>query len=259
MTWTRFESAMLGTKKYIRASPLARLLYLEAIIWCNKNQNDGRITDRGAQILQIETGLEVACIGAELVERGLWEIAFDEDETDPDGGWWIHDYAMYQPTHDQSHVERALQSRKQALYRNTELIALIKTRDMSKCRYCAQEVSWTDKRSPKAARYDHVDPTGPNVPDNVVVACRFCTVLKGNRLPGAGGLKLLPPPDGSDPGPVNGIPGEWNRNGIGLKSESIQARGPVSRPSNELRYPGQQRRGTIDPVELSSVRARRVI
>jgi 5-methylcytosine-specific restriction endonuclease McrA len=93
----------------------------------------------------------------------------------------------------QDDVLRFRWTRNNRLSKLTELIAFVKQRDRSLCRYCGIRVNWTDKRGGDGATYDHVDPDGDNTRDNVVVACRRCNGRKRDRTPEQAGMPLLKP------------------------------------------------------------------
>jgi hypothetical protein len=86
----------------------------------------------------------------------------------------------------------ALRTRR-ALRSNPKLRADIKLRDHDLCRYCGKSVSWTDRRGPLSATYDHVDPLGPSTLDNLVTACRSCNSRKRRRTPEQAQMVLLEP------------------------------------------------------------------
>ena len=131
---------------------------------------------------------------------------------------YFHDWLDYQFTKaevtNEDHERRG-----RALKKNKSLCDAIKDRDRNHCRYCADKVRWQDKRSGKAAQYDHRDPHGINSLENVVVACKECNEAKGDRTPEEwareGGRSLLREPDRypSDPWP------ELTRSQVGVKSE----------------------------------------
>lgn len=71
-----------------------------------------------------------------------------------------------------------------------EVTTAVRERDQDSCRYCGLIVNWTDRRGPHGGTYDHVEPKGPETADNIVVACRLCNSIKGNRTPTESGLTL---------------------------------------------------------------------
>lgn len=85
----------------------------------------------------------------------------------------------------------------------------IQQRDESRCRYCGIVVSWLDRRSPRAATYDHLDPkcrdgkkAFGNTAGNVVTACNRCNGVKRDRkvvltpAPQFPFMGVVPPADG---------------------------------------------------------------
>ena len=83
-------------------------------------------------------------------------------------------------------------SRRQALLKDRDLREFVKYRDGDRCRYCGESVNWNDRRGPRGATYDHVDPNGGNSAENVVISCHHCNMTKGARTPGQAMMVLLP-------------------------------------------------------------------
>jgi len=126
-----------------------------------------------------------AKVRAELVAAGLW-MARDEQMV-------IHDYLTHQRSKDEIKEQSSFDARRAAMRKDPTLRAALHERDCDHCRYCDRAVSWTDRRSPAGATYDHVIPRGPETIDNLVVACRRCNTRKGNRTPEQAGMELLVP------------------------------------------------------------------
>ncbi|MGC6586571.1 HNH endonuclease [Paenibacillus sp. Dod16] len=109
-----------------------------------------------------------------------------------DGQLFIHDWHDY--------IGKLLQSREKKSNRTSEMrkayqdgtINKVKNRDCDCCRYCGNEVDWTDRKTGKGGTYDHVDPDGPTTFENLVVACRSCNSRKGKRLPEGARMPLIP-------------------------------------------------------------------
>lgn len=72
-----------------------------------------------------------------------------------------------------------------------EVCEKVKQRDQNRCRYCAREVDWTDRKGQGGGTYDHVDPRGPSVIINLVVSCRACNARKGLRDPDQSQMPVL--------------------------------------------------------------------
>ena len=149
---------------------------------CGRRGTDGFVNGRTLRRLAPVHGAE---LGSLLREAGFYD--------DAEGGSQIHDFLDYNPSAAQIEVERAWDRKRKELFRDPDLIAAIRKRDKDRCRYCAIKVDWKDRRSPKGATYDHVQPRGDNTLENVVVACRGCNTGKGGRTPDEAGMPLLKP------------------------------------------------------------------
>jgi len=83
--------------------------------------------------------------------------------------------------------------RNRNLYGDYELVHEVRERDGDHCRYCGKTVDWKDRRGKDGGTYDHIDPEGPNAPDNIVVCCRSCNSSKGARTPDEAQMPLVEP------------------------------------------------------------------
>lgn len=101
---------------------------------------------------------------------------------------------------EQREFQASRTRRRRQLYNDADLTREVRMRDGDNCRYCGTVVDWKDRRSSKGGTYDHVDPEGPNTPDNLVVACRGCNSQKGRRTPEDSGQVLLPIPTNESAG-----------------------------------------------------------
>jgi len=131
--------------------------------------------------------------------RQFWEALIEVRFLDACGA--IHDWYEYAGRLLEQralHNKRTIRNR--TLYADMELVRHVRTRDGDDCRYCGREVVWNDRKSEAGGTYDHVDPEGPNSPENVVVACRGCNSGKGRRTPEQAGKRLLDPPAKQVPG-----------------------------------------------------------
>jgi len=110
--WCRIDCNIARHPKLLRAGPLARLLYEDAIKHCSEHLTDGRLEpsalyalpsfDADAADFADGTPPTRAVLAQRLVAAGLWEAH-------PDGGWVIHDYLEYQQSRDK--VEETRQQR----------------------------------------------------------------------------------------------------------------------------------------------------
>lgn len=123
-----------------------------------------------------------------LIECGPGDRAgfLDDDRSIHD---W-HDFAGR--LIEQRQFNRERKARRRDLYNDSSLTKAVKARDGDECRYCGKAVNWQDRRSPDGGTYDHVDPDGGNIIENIVVACRGCNSSKGKRTPAEAGMELLP-------------------------------------------------------------------
>lgn len=111
------------------------------------------------------------------------------DWPDTASDFYVHHYLLSNPTREENEVHKA----KAAELRDTELRAVVRHRDKSRCRYCEVKVRWSDRRSAQGGVIDHVDPRIAAGAANLVVSCRGCNSRKGNRTPDAAGMTLLAP------------------------------------------------------------------
>lgn len=184
MPWVKLDERFRHNPKAIRVGPLGRDLYVCGLQYCNENLTDGFICDD--MVTHLAPGQSrPAKIVRLLLDAGLW--------TRDEGGYRVHDYLKYQPSAVQVTSEREYQNLKRDMYADGSLLKAVRERDMDRCRYCGQLVNWRDRRGPRSATYDHVDPYGGNTFDNLVVACRSCNSAKQKRTPSEAGMVLREP------------------------------------------------------------------
>lgn len=163
-----------------RAGTAAFGLYSRCGMWAARHLTDGFVSS------ELAAAYGTREWAAKLVDAGLWETV--------EGGYQMPDYLRRNPSSEKVRARRALNSRRQALFRDPELRRAVRVRDQDRCRYCGVKVRWNDRRGSAGGTYDHVDPNGPNDPDNLVVCCRGCNSSKRDRTPEQAGMQLLPPP-----------------------------------------------------------------
>lgn len=186
MVWFKVDDKLHSHVKAMRAGAEAMGLWVLAGSWAADHLTDGWVPDYAAVRLSAHAEQDAE----RLVAAGLWVPG----EHEGDKGWWFHDWAENgQPTRVAVMAERQYNARKTALHRDPALVEAVRARDADRCRYCGTHVVWKDRRSEAGATYDHVNPFGPNVLANVVVACRGCNSRKGQRTPEQAGMPLLSP------------------------------------------------------------------
>jgi 5-methylcytosine-specific restriction endonuclease McrA len=215
MSWYREDDKMHKNPKWVRITALAddrfprssdkaralakdaKLLQNVAGNWGAGNNCDGIITRAAVHQIAAEASMtfdEVINAAAVLTAAGFW-IVLTKKRGGP--GWEINDWLEYQPSRQQVERKATIDKLRKDLNRTAEgkrVAASVRRRDGDCCRYCNEPVSWTDRRSAHAGTYDHVDPALlQNTVENVVVSCRHCNIVKGDRTPDDAGMPLLPP------------------------------------------------------------------
>lgn len=100
MGWARFDDRYSEHPKILAAGALAELLDMRAIIYCARNETDGKLARASLQRLAV--GIPKPIQRAQkLVEVGRWE--------EVDDGWIVCDYLEYNPS--KAEVDEARQAR----------------------------------------------------------------------------------------------------------------------------------------------------
>lgn len=201
----------------------AALLHAVALHECASVDGNGVLTALMVKDAAALYDLKPTRLVPRLVEQGVWhDLAGLEgcadclEHTDPivDGELLIHRWwePLLHSSGKHDAVKRSREQRRKALNRDKALVARIRTRDRDLCRYCGVQCldpSGPDRRSPQSFTLDHRDPWGGNTYENVVVACRKCNGVKGERTPEEAGMTLLRPGTraGSDPAPTEDASG----------------------------------------------------
>lgn len=187
MTWFKVDDSFYRSKK-VRKLGRDRVPCVGLWTLCGDWSADN-LTDGFVPWEIVEDWDEEHRWAERLIEAGLWSKDSDDGET----GVRFHDWHEWQPTRSQVMAERRYNARKSALYRDPELVEVVRQRDRDRCRYCGAKVNWKDRRSAVGGTYDHVDANGLNTVDNLVVACRSCNSRKGDRSANEAGMPLLEP------------------------------------------------------------------
>lgn len=199
MPWVRIDDGFPHHPKFVKAGPLAQQLLVAAICHCNRYLTDGRISMEELKALVSYNGIyvddenlpgevgtpHIEDVAEKLIRAGALEYR--------DGEFAIHDYLDYQPSRALVLRDRERDRFRASANSRKKVLAAVRLRDGDDCRYCGKVVVWTDRRSAKGGTYDHVDPMGPNTPENLVVACRACNSAKKDRTPEQAGMPLLEP------------------------------------------------------------------
>ena len=144
----------------------------------------------------------------------------------------IHDWQDYAGRLlDQRKFLAERKKRKRELYDDGALTRAVRARDGDACRYCGKTVRWEDRKGPDGGTYDHIDPDGPNNPDNLVVACRSCNGRKGRRTPERAGLSLLT---------ARYLPGIYRESDNPSKCDLLDSTQPYRTQPNSTGGTGQQ-------------------
>lgn len=104
MTWLKTDDKFPEHRKIRRLSDGAYRLHHTALAFSAKDETDGRIaTD---DIDEMQHGRRLAKHIPSLVDAGLWRSV--------KGGWMLHDFLDYNPSHEQLEAERAHNRERQA-------------------------------------------------------------------------------------------------------------------------------------------------
>lgn len=114
MTWTRLPDDINDRDDLLGVSRSARLLHIEALVWCNRMLKDGRIPAR--MLRRISDSDDIAADVDELAKAGVW-IA--------DGDVWELDWSDQEPASEvlkrreyRAEVQQRYRDRKSAHARN---------------------------------------------------------------------------------------------------------------------------------------------
>jgi hypothetical protein len=178
--WFKVDDGFAFHRKAIKAGNVAVGVWVRAGSWSAQQLTDGVIPEEIVPLLGATT--EDA---DRLVSAGLWERI--------DDGYKFIGWDEYQPSKDEVEANRFSSRERQALFRNPELRQAVRERDGDWCRYCQHPVDFHNRRGSLGGTYDHVNPRGGTVLDNLVVCCRGCNAKKGRRTPAQAGMVLKSP------------------------------------------------------------------
>lgn len=75
MTWTRLSDDFTDRPEMLEVSRSARLLHVEAMVWCNRMLTNGRVP--AAAIPRITDAEDIGARIDELIDAGLWDALDD--------------------------------------------------------------------------------------------------------------------------------------------------------------------------------------
>lgn len=203
--YARVYASAKDHPRHLQAGLAAEGLWKRAMAYCADHMTDGVVP---ASWVEVQGPKKVIAAGT---DAGLWEKIGTV--------YVLHDYLDHNRSKEQVDAAQKWERNKKALHRDRDLVAAVRERDGDMCRYCATLVNWSDKRGPTGGTYDHVIPRGPNVLDNIVVACRRCNTDKSCRTPDQAGMTLIPV--NSDLAPIQLRPGSESVNGVGIPRDSV--------------------------------------
>ena len=111
MTWLKKDDRFPEHRKVRRLSDGAYRLHDTALCACARDETDGLLTESDLDDLQHSGRLRK--YAPELVKAGLWEPV--------EGGWMMHDYLDYNPSHAHLEVERERSRERQRRARERRL------------------------------------------------------------------------------------------------------------------------------------------
>ncbi len=107
MTWLKTDDRFPEHRKIRRLSDAAYRLHHTALCACAKDETDGLVTED--DITEMEHGPRLRKHVPALVDMGLWEPV--------PGGWLIHDFLDYNPSHSKQVAKREANRRRQEEWR----------------------------------------------------------------------------------------------------------------------------------------------
>jgi 5-methylcytosine-specific restriction endonuclease McrA len=162
----------------------AKALWATSLSYCSGYLTDGNVSRIDhLPTVAVETfglvpsALKKATAAAdELADRGLWKRTAK--------GWVFNDWKDNNPSASSVRKKRTQDKRRDWLHKSLEgqaLKRLVRARDGDICSWCDEPVRWGSNRAPDGGTYDHIDPNGPDVAENLVIAHNSCNGRKADR------------------------------------------------------------------------------
>lgn len=119
MAWLKKDDRFPEHKKIRRLTDGAYRMHDTALHACAKDETDGFVTE--ADIIEMEHGKRLRKHVPALVLADLWHVV--------EGGWEIHDYLHYNPSHEQKEADREAARERQARWRKGKPVTDVSQRD----------------------------------------------------------------------------------------------------------------------------------
>jgi len=151
MTWTRLGDDFNDRPDHLDCSRSARLLHVEALVYCNKHLTNGRIPFNA--LPRISDSEDIGADLKELADAGIWEAT-------EDGKAWLLDWSDQEPADDVKARQRRQADKQKRYRRRKELHA---DGDHSECdpRFCKKAVTGNATRNATSNETGVVTPSRP--------------------------------------------------------------------------------------------------
>jgi len=174
MVWTKLDDARAVNKKLRKVGFAARGLDEAAMCWCSREESDGFIHEDDVEVLaSLHAERQWKKLVKLLVDVGRWE------RDDEKGGWWIHDFLEYNPSHAELEEVRERDRKRKA--------------DNKAKRRAELDADVSDKRTGRPSRTD-------SAPDSDGVPAGIPAEANGSP-PGGNPESAHPVPTRPDPSP----------------------------------------------------------
>lgn len=107
MTWLKKDDKFPEHRKIRRLTDAAYRLHDTALCYAAKDESDGFLEE--GDIDEMQHGKRLRKNIPALIDAGLWEVV--------DGGWLLHDFLDYNPSHGRQEAKRAAARERQQTYR----------------------------------------------------------------------------------------------------------------------------------------------
>lgn len=200
MSWIRVGDTFNGAPEFMRAEELAAEREDARLVAELKGHTLALFTYSAQQWTDYEIGYGtlvnlVGLTRAQSVTKDLITIGVLEDvSTDSERKYKLVERESF--VHIIKSTDRKMAAKRKRDQNKGSLQVTVLLRDGDQCRYCGVEVNWKDRKNDDGGTYDHREPDEETTPDNYVVACRGCNLLRFELGQEADlELPLLDPPE----------------------------------------------------------------